>query len=302
MEGRLAPVCSKKAQDSEMKEVRKIFLAVTLAITSLLAAACSSEKQIAESFISTPEKPALLITSPGFIYKSNLKKDSVPDFSALSPDGQDSALFYSSRFLRETDDSVIFDNFLSNLMNELRTLGYEVYPENRLDEFLALKKESYIFDIAQIELEEYMIPHKEREVFDDTLVYYKKFSLNAVNINTWFELSEMNSETANRVILYASHYVFDYLKGRFTQNALTGEVRFRYVLKPMVTEDIYKLASLLGKKYAGYLNDYLLNQHIATLLPEGTGPERYYHYDLKTKRLVPANNDRFQILDEGRKY
>jgi hypothetical protein len=292
-------VCLKRAWESDMLRNHNFMLVLAALLAALISKSCSAEKQIASSFVSTPEKPALLITHPGFIYKSNLKKDQFIGLDAMAPESRDSALFFNSLYLKELDDSVIFENFLSNLMGELVSLGYEVYSQQNLDAFLATKKKSYIFDIAQMELEEYILPHKEREVFDDTAVYFKSFDLNAVNMNTWFELAELNPDTQNRVVLYASHYVFDYLKGRFIRNTLTGEVKYRYVQKPMATEDVYKLASVLGKKYAGYLNDYLLNRYIASQLPEGSGPERYYHFDTKTKRLVPANAERFQILEGG---
>jgi hypothetical protein len=106
----------------------------------------------------------------------------------------------------------------------------------------------------------------------------------------------MNREDYKRKVLYASHYVFDYLKGSFRKHALTGDIKFKYYQKEIDLEDIYSLASELGKKYAGYIFDYILNENIKEDLPEHIDPNKYYHYNKQTNSLRPAKEERFTEL------
>jgi hypothetical protein len=56
------------------------------------------------------------------------------------------------------------------------------------------------------------------------------------------------------------------------------------------------MAIYLGKKHAGYLYDYFMNQYIAKHLPEGMKMMDYYHYNRNRKSFSPAYDDRFDFL------
>ncbi len=234
--------------------------------------------------------------SPDFVYKTNLKVGDIPGIESLNEYVKDSLLIDKSLYLQYISDSVLLSRYLSSMVNELIEYGINVYTEDNIDTFLQLKEPYYMFNIAQIELEEYIVPIEEKEVFDDTTIFFKTFKLNAVSINSWFEVTRMNTEGNKRKVLYASHYVFDYLKGRFRKHVLTGDVGFKYDQKEIDLEDIYSLADELGKKYAGYIFDYLINEKIKEKLPEGTKSDKYYHYDRKTRTLKQAYKERFTEL------
>jgi len=262
----------------------------------LLFGSCTVERTIAKEYLETRPDTAILVMSPDFVYKSNLKISELEGAESLDEYVKDSLLFEKSRFLQYISDSVLLEKYFTSLINELREIGFEVYTEDNIDTFLLLQKPSYMFNLAQIEIEEYIMPVEEQEVFDDTVVYFKTFKLNAVSINSWFEVTRMNTEDYKRKVLYTSHYVFDYLKGSFRKHALTGDVKFKYYQKEMELEDIYDLSEELGKKYAGYIFDYILNEKIKSELPENIDPNKYYHYDHKTSTLKPAYKERFTEL------
>lgn len=262
----------------------------------LIFNSCTIEKKIAKQYLKIRPDTDILIMSPDFVYKSNLKEGEIKNIGSLNDYVKDSLLFNNSLYLQHISDSVLLDRYFSSLIAELTDYGLNVYTEANIDSFLQLQKPSYIFNLAQIELEEYIVPIEETEVFDDTIVFYQTFKLNAVSINSWFEVTRMNTDTYKRKVLYTSHYVFDYLKGRFRKHALTGDVKFKYYQKEIDLEDIYSLAAELGKKYAGYIFDYILNEKIKEQLPENVDSDKYYHYDKNTRTLKQAYKERFTEL------
>jgi hypothetical protein len=89
----------------------------------------------------------------------------------------------------------------------------------------------------------------------------------------------------------------DALEGRFVHNIFTGEVKFKYDLTPMDMDQIYQLAEILGKKYAGYIFDYILNEYVYRNIGNGIRPKSYFHYDKDLKSLYPAGEDRFIFME-----
>jgi hypothetical protein len=73
-------------------------------------------------------------------------------------------------------------------------------------------------------------------------------------------------------------------------------VRYKYTIDSLKTKDVYEMGTYLGKKHAGYLYDFFMNQYIAKHLPEGIKMEDYYHYNRPRKSIVSAYEDRFEIL------
>ena len=253
---------------------------------------CSVEYKIAKEFTETENNISLLVFAPDYIFKNNLKIYEFPVYDSLTDDELDSALFFNSIFLKNLDDSIFFENYMNNLYLGLSRYGIKVFPEYMIDSFLLIQTDAYILNIAQIELEEYIMPYTAEEYFGEYL-YSETIGLNAVNINSWFEITKVNEDENEKKVLYASHLVFDDLSGSFSQNIFTSEISFSYLIDPMTENDIYKLSALLGTKYAGYTFDYFLNNYIIKHLPENYHSDKNLHYNPFRKTLTPANDDGF---------
>jgi len=268
-----------------------------LLVISLLLSSCLYERQLAERFVREWTRPALLLLPPQAVLRENLKKDVLEGRKGLSEAQERQILFDSSLYLKAISDSVLLESYMNALISELRLQGYIVYTDQELDSFLRYQGEAYILDVAQFLVEEYTIPYEAREMFDDTIIYFKHFDLNAVSLNSWFELTQVNTETEMRRAYYASHYVVDELQGRFFRNPLKGNVVFKYKRYPMELEDVYQLAALLGHKYAGWLTDQFLNGYIEEALPEGLEPEAWIRYERASGRFVRDGEERFMRIE-----
>ncbi|OQX81808.1 MAG: hypothetical protein B6D64_01635 [Bacteroidetes bacterium 4484_276] len=255
------------------------------------------ERKIAKGFLTIKDSLSVLLIQPGYIYKTNAKTWEIENFEDLSGWVQDSILYDKSLFIKEVDDSIFFEKYFSGLQNGLINLGITVFNQDRIVDFMNVKGTAFQVAVVQLELEEDIYPYRAEEIFDDTVAYYEDFNLNTVNVNNWYEITKLNDPLAINNLLYASHYVMDELEGRFANNIFTGEVKFKYNLTPMDVNKIYNLAQMLGEKYAGYVFDYMLNEHVYRNIGNHVRPGTYFHYDPQIKTLYPAGADRFIFLD-----
>jgi len=272
------------------------FFQFILLVSFLLTlSSCLPEKKLAMQFAENPQGINLLVFSPDYIYKYNHKGEEIPGFDTLRSSRQDSALWVNSRYMQFLSDSVLLENYMNGFVGELRKLGFIVYLPSSIDSFLTDKPQSYIVNLAQIQMDEYTYPLEDEQPFEDT-VYYKRFDLNAMDFSCWFELSKVNAAASKKTMLYSSHSAYDDFEGSFMVDPWTRNVRYRYRIDSLSVTDIYDMATFLGKKHASYLFDYFLNQYVAASLPESEPLYYYYHYNRPRHSVAPVEEDRFDVL------
>ena len=251
---------------------------------------------MAQVFIQSPQEINLLVFPPDLVYKYNHKGEKIEGFDTLGPALQDSVLWARSSYLQYLSDSLLLETYMNRFIKELRDLGFIVYLSDDIDSFMTNKPQSYALDISQVQLDEYLYPLEDEEPFEDT-VYYKRFDLNAIDFSCWFELSKANTAKARKTVLYSTHTAYDSFDGQFYLDPWTSKVKYKYKIDTIRIKDVYDMAGYLGKKHAGYLYDYFLNQYIAKNLPPDETLQYYYHYDRMSKNMIPTDDDeRFEIL------
>lgn len=258
---------------------------------------CLPEQKVAATYVSNPLKVNLLVFPPEVIFKYNHKGESIPGFDTLCDACKDSALWVTSRYVQHLNDSLLLETYMNNFISELRNFGFVVYLGDAIDSFLLRQEpQSYMLNLAQIQVDEYYYPLVDEEPFQDT-VYYKRFDLNAIDFSNWFELSKMNpAGKTKKTTLYSSHSAFDSFDGNFLIDPWTSTVNYRYKIDTIAVSDINDMSSYLGKKHASYLYDYFMNQYIAQHLPAGEVLRYYYHFNRFKKSVTPTDLDRFEIL------
>ena len=254
----------------------------------ILLAGCSAEKKLAKVFIEDGIKDDFLLLTPDFIYKYNLKTYEFPGIDTLEEYKKDSILVVNSLFLNKIDDAVLISEFADNFIKTFTSYGIRIYPEDFLDTFLAERRKAYVINVAQISLEEYVYPYSTDEVINDEVIEIKDIDLNALNYNSWLEVTLLNGE-GNQKVLFGSDFLLDRLNGTLKQYLFSGEMRFDYTIDTITTRDIYRFAGDFGKKMAGYFFDYYMNKYIDENLPASYPYLRYYyHYDPVKHDLYPV--------------
>jgi hypothetical protein len=271
---------------------------VSFLLFALILLSCSIERKIAREYIRNDTTRSVLVISPDFIFKTSLKSYEIDSAENLDEWALDSMLWESSLFLKYISDSLFLDYYFENYYAEMEALGFAVYKEDSLFSFLSGKNNAYIVNLAQLELEEYVMPIEEYEQFGEYL-YYEVIDLNAINVNSWFEISRVNYEE-DKALFFTSHYLTDEMHGAFRYYYFTGDVTFSYDIDTMLVEEIYKLGALIGHTYAAYTFDYLLNKYIDKRMDEegNNRSDIYFHYNRQKNYLAPAKeNERFIPLE-----
>lgn len=262
----------------------------------LYASACMPEKKLAREFINSPEKINLQVYAPEVLFKYNHKGELIKGFNRMKSDQQDSALFYTSKYVQFVDDSLYLDKYVNTFIGELRNLGFVVFLEDSADTFLTTKPQSYVINIAQVQLDEYTLPYEDSEPIGDS-TYYKKFNLDAVDASSWFELSKLNIPKPKKTILFSSLTSSDAFSGYFFVDPFSQEVRYKYSIDSLKVKDLYDLAAYSGRQHADYLFDYFMNSYISIHMPQGTPPIGHFRYNRSKKTITTTDNEFFEVLD-----
>jgi len=252
---------------------------------------------MAREFVESQHDISILILPTDYIFKNNLKTDNQIDTKGMTSIQIDSVAISNSLFLKQVSDSVFLETYINNIFVELENLGIKVYDESHLDTFLFIKTPAYLLSIAQIEMEEYYSGKRDSMEFGD-FVYFKNLNLNAVSINSWFELNRLNPSEEGHELFFASEEIADFVDGYFSQNIFTGDVQYKYVNHEMETGDLYRYAKILGKRYASYTYDYIMNEHLTENFPLGKERRVFMRYNPWNNTLDAAGSNRFVFIEE----
>lgn len=279
------------------KKLKHILSLGLIILLSGLAVSCYPEWKLAKFYVESKPDLSIMIFPTDYVFKINLKRSEIGDTKGMTSLEVDSTLKANSLFLKNISDSVFLETFINSMIVEFEKLGFKVYTESSLDSFLFIRSTAYILNIAQIEIEEHYYEYEDSENFDD-YVYYKTIDLNAVSFNNWFELTKLNPNKKGRKVFYATETIADRINGYFTENIFTGEVKYKYYTNEIDTDIIYRYCEILGRRYAGYTYDYILNEYIAKNFPANKKRRYYMRYNRQNNSLDPASRNRFIILEK----
>lgn len=279
--------------------VNKLSFPFLLLIIFIILDSCSIEKKFAKEFISNDSTRMVMVISPDFIYKNTLTQHDLVYYSELDYMELDSVSYEESLFLQYIWDTVFIDDYYISYCDALRDLGYTVFGQDSIITFLSGKPDAHILNIAQLELEEYFFPVIEREEVNGKM-RYGTYSLNAVNINSWIEISSLNEEENNELV-FSSMFLTEEVTGVFRINYFKNKVRYICDKDSLFLDEVYQLGALAGYLYAGSTFDYFMNQHIDKRMKERNKyrSDTYYHYHRRGRYVAEARYDEmFTPLEE----
>lgn len=257
---------------------------------------CSAEKKLAIEYAKNPNNGNILVLTPETIYKTNLKTYLLDSIEHKKTDNTDSILLVNSDYLSEISDSLFIANYVTGYMLTLKKLGFNVYSANSTADFMNLDSNIYQINIAQIELEETIYTYRdEAQVYDS--YFHHDHHLNAVYINSWFEYSNLNEVNSKQEIYFTTDVITDIPDGTFDYDIFSGKVRYMYNIDSLKVNELYGFAYYIGKEYARYTFDMLLNKELDFKITPENRSEIYWRYDNEKRIFYPAEDDRFIPLD-----
>ena len=267
---------------------------VVIVVLALSIQACTIERKTAVAFTKKANVTSLIVLQPDQLFKINQKLYLLDSLGPVDKDREAEVLLENSLFLKDLNDSRFVDNYMLGYKNELARFGFHVYDASTMDQLPAKDSNVIQVSVAQIELEETLYPFR-----DETQIYRQNYfhdhQLNAVFVNSWFDITPSNHKSS---IYFATDMLVDQVESTFDYDVFSDQVRYMYNLEPMSTDMLYQFAYDLGRVYAGYTFDYLLNTELDRVLPPEDRTDRYWRYDPFSQTFFLAGEDRFISLDE----
>ena len=270
----------------------KIFISVI--ITAILVS-CSHEKKLATEFASRANTKNIFVLSPDYLFKTNLKTYLMDSLGIADDERKDSLLLLHSEYLSVLNDSLFIANYIYGYTKTLGKFGFKVFNQNQTGQFLMNDSNSYQVNIAQIELEETLYSFRDEIMIYDKY-FYHDHNLNAVYVNSWFEINNLDEHNSEQQIYFTTDLISDVPDGSFDYDIFSGKVRYMYNIDSLEIKQIYDFAYNLGKVYAGYTFDLLLNDELNRKIDSGKRSSRYWRYDPDNNVFFPASDDRFITL------
>lgn len=263
----------------------------------LLITSCSVEKRMAANFVLDNNTRSILVFPAEFVFKVNQKNEILDSLKITDESKFDSILYVYSDYLKHLNDSLFLANYTLGYQKEMKALGFKVYSKDETQDFLELDTNAYVANIAQIEIEETLYDYRAGQNIYGHYYYYD-FLLNAIIVNSWIELKELNYNGEDEQLYFATDMITDDFEGNFHADIFAGEMRFLYNVDTLQTESMYDFAFLLGRKYASYTMDMLLNKYLDKNIAQGKRSETYWRFDPYRKDFFPEEENKFIPMDE----
>lgn len=128
----------------------------------------------------------------------------------------------------------------------------------------------------------------EDYLFSDTDEFSYKHPLNTVNVASWFEINDGEW----RPVQFCEHNLMDGFDSKTDYSFWSTKFDYSYTIDTLQLTDVYNYAVYLGKLYAGYTYDYMMNSYVKTELEKRNYLyQMLLRYDPYKKQLRYAEED-----------
>ena len=184
------------------------------------------------------------------------------------------------------------DLFLDVMYNayaeELGHYGVEVYVPEDINQ-VPVDSTHWLVMLSRMEISG-RITEYEDYLFSDTDEYSYKYPLNTVNVASWFEIND----SVWKPVLFCEHNLMDGFDSKTDYSFWTDKLDYTYIIDTLELSDVYNYAVYLGKLYAGYTYDYMMNSYIGNELKK-----RDYLYQILLRYDPYKKQLRYAEEDEG---
>lgn len=258
---------------------------------------CSPERSLARKYAAKAKYKSVLVLLPTEVWLVNQKSDYSGSSFTFSQAKQDGRLFENTLIFPQLNQASVLRLFGESYLAELRKYGMRVYTEDQTEAFMNADTAAYILNLAQLELQEYYSPVEDEVLVGET-VYTYDFTVNGLNLALWLEFNKLNDNNLKKpTVLFATHDLLDRYEGYFTMKFMTGKVDYKLKVDTMNIERARNFISYLGRLYAAYTFDYMMNDYVDRKLGPAVVQRRYFRWDPYNKNLKATINDRFVPLD-----
>ena len=251
----------------------------------LVLAACSEQHGIARRFVKNNRNTVVALYMPQKLVKRNLRNDSIPEYLA------DSSLQTHIEYLEKqvkVIDKVNDDKFLDIIyLNMKETLNDYGLTVEYWDDGNSLPDSTHwVIEIPRIEVTEAWENHQFCGwVYDHR--YCMDVPVDMVNVAVWFDLANDSTYT----MTFTEQNYFNDTDVEFDFDFQSNKVIAKTYCDTISIDGFYKFASILGRLYAGYCYDFLMNKYIDNQHVEPIDTINRYRYDPYERYFYRTDRD-----------
>lgn len=249
-----------------MKKLFFIGLLLVLALTG-----CQAELKLAKQYVA--ERPNI-------------------EAAVYFPEQADVKVEYNTQYGKKTEvlDGFSQDLFLDVMYNAyaetMGDYGVMVYVPEDVNQ-VPVDSMHWLVMLSRMEISG-RITEYEDYLFSDTDEFSYKHPLNTVNVASWFEVNDGDW----RPVLFCEHNLMDGFDSYTDYSFWTQNLDYTYTIDTLKLQDVYNYAVYLGKLYAGYTYDYMMNKYVgAELQKKGYGYQIMLRYDPYKRQLRYAEDE-----------
>ena len=263
--------------------MKKLILILSAAIFLLLS--CSEQHGIARRFVKNNKNTVVALYLPQKLVKRNLRNDSIPEYLADSSlQVQIEHLEKQVKVIDKVNDDKFLDIIYLTMKKTLKDYGLTV--EYWEDETSLPDSTHWVIEIPRIEVTEMC----ELQQFCDWVDYHRyclDVPVDVVNVAAWFDLA---NDTTFAVTFTEQNY-FNDTDVTFGIDYQSNRLIAKTTCDTINIDGFYNFAQILGKLYAGYCFDYMMNKYIDN---HNVGPIdtiNRYRYDPYERYFYRTNRD-----------
>lgn len=243
----------------------------------------------------------LVVTLSGCQTELKLAKKYVAERQGIQaavyfPEKAEVAVEYNTQLGKQTEvlNGFSQDLFLDVMYNayseEMGRYGVEVYVPDDI-ESVPVDSTHWLVMLSRMEISG-RVTEYEDYLFSDSDAYSYKHPLNTVNVASWFEIND----SVWMPVLYCEHNLMDGFDSKTDYSFWSGTIDYSYTIDTLELKDVYNYAVYLGKLYAGYTYDYMMNSYVGSELKKrGFAYQLMLRYDPYKKQLRYADEDDYFI-------
>lgn len=250
-----------------IKDVRLREL-VLLVLASLLFTSCQTELKLAKSFVAEQSGTRVAVYFPE---QAEVKVEYNMQY------GQ-------TEVLQGFSQDLFLDVMYEAYADMLRVYGLDVYVPEDIEN-VKVDSVNWLVMLSRMEISG-RITEYEDYLFSDTDEFSYKHPLNTVNVAAWFEINDGEW----RPVQFCEHNLMDGFDSKADYSFWQNKIDYDYTIDTLQLSDVYNYAVYLGKLYAGYTYDYMMNSYVGAK----TQNQNYYYnvllrYDPYKKQLRYAD-------------
>ena len=188
--------------------------------------------------------------------------------------------------LNDFSQDLFLDVMYNAYAEEMGQYGVSVYVPDDIDN-VPVDSTHWLVMLSRMEISG-RITEYEDYLFSDTDEFSYKHPLNTVNVASWFEVNDGDWKP----VLFCEHNLMDGFDSNTDYSFWSNKIDYSYTIDTLKLNDVYNYAVYLGKLYAGYTYDYMMNSYVgAELKKKGYNYQLLLRYDPYEKQLRYAGED-----------